>query len=74
MAAKESKERNLPTKVPASELIPSRLIQDTLGVTQRTVKRWETKYNWNVWHLGPKLKRYHKNQVEESLGIIFSEE
>ena len=74
MAATDTTEGNGPTKVPANELIPSKLIEDTLGVTYRTVKRWEERYKWRVWKFGPKIKRYHKPQVENSLGLTFDQD
>lgn len=74
MAATDTTGENSPTKVPANELIPSKLIEVTLGVTYKTVKRWEQRYNWKVWKFGHKIKRYHKPEVEKSLGVTFEQE
>ena len=71
MAASDKPKGGFPTKVPVEELITSRDSEDAFRVTYRTVKRWEEMYEWRGWKITPKTKRYHRTEVEQSLGVIF---
>ena len=51
------------------QVVSAKKIADALEVTPKTVKRWAKEYDWKVININSRLKRYHKSDVERSLGI-----
>jgi uncharacterized protein YjcR len=51
------------------KVVSAKRIADALEVTPKTVKRWSKEYGWKVININSRLKRYHKSDVEKSLGV-----
>jgi hypothetical protein len=51
------------------DLISAKYLEDLFNVTHRTIKRWESKHGWNPVRITNKIIRYHKSEVEKSLGV-----
>jgi uncharacterized protein YjcR len=63
-AAQTSTDSGTPEKV-----VSAKRIADALEVTPKTIKRWAKEYGWKVIRINSRLIRYHKSEVERSLGV-----
>ena len=63
---KATDEKSLST---GDRLISSSTIQTAVEVSRKTVKRLAEEFGWTVVKFNPRLVRYHKSEVEKSLGI-----
>ena len=50
-------------------LVSSGTIQTAAEVSRKTVTRWVKEFGWTVVKFNSRLVRYHKSEVEKSLGI-----
>ena len=56
-------------KSQADRLVSSSTIQAAAEVSRKTVTRWVKEFGWTVVKFNSRLVRYHKSEVEKSLGI-----
>ena len=53
-------------------LVTNKKIQEIANVSDKTVRRWATEFEWETFRINSRVIRYNQSDVEQTLGILIS--
>lgn len=53
-------------------LVTNKKIQEIANVSDKTVRRWATEFEWETFRINSRVIRYNQSDVEQTLGISIS--
>ena len=59
----------LPKKLPRKKFVRNRYIQEKLGVSAKTVRRWACGNSVETLNINSRVVRFLQNDVEKSMGV-----
>jgi uncharacterized protein YjcR len=57
------------TPEPPKKFVRNRYIQEKLGVSAKTVRRWAKQFEWETLNINSRVVRFLQSDVEKSVGV-----
>ena len=57
------------THEPPKKFVRNRYIQEKLGVSAKTVRRWAKQFEWETLNINSRVVRFLQSDVEKSVGV-----
>ena len=54
---------------PPEKFVRNRYIQEKLGVSAKTVRRWAKQFEWETLNINSRVVRFLQSDVEKSMGV-----
>lgn len=61
-----------PPKAQSKRFVTNKFLQQKLGVSAKTIRRWATQMDWQILKINDRVIRFNAEDVENSVGVDLS--
>lgn len=61
-----------PPKTQSKRFVTNKFLQQKLGVSAKTIRRWATQMDWQILKINDRVIRFNAEDVENSVGVDLS--
>ena len=58
-----------PPKTQSKRFVTNKYIQEKLGISARTVRRWAKQFDWEILKINDRVIRFNADDIEQTVGV-----